>query len=138
MNLSEINWLGTLLGALAGFVLGALWYGPVFGKIWMTQVGITREDAKKVNMGVMMGSSGLTYIVTAIIIAILLNKTPICGTNGHCWMQGLQIGAMVGIAAGAAILNNSLYEMKSTKLKLINVTYSILNGAVIGAVIGAF
>lgn len=127
-----------MLGALAGFVLGALWYGPVFGKIWITQVGITREDAKKVNMGVMMGSSGLTYIVTAIIIAVLLNKIPICGTNGHCWMQGLQIGSMVGIAAGAAILNNSLYEMKSTKLKLINVTYSILNGAVIGAVIGAF
>ncbi len=47
MNLSEINWFGVLLGSLSGFILGALWYGPLFGKSWMAALGITKEDAKK-------------------------------------------------------------------------------------------
>ena len=137
MNLTDINWLGLVLGAVAGFALGALWYGPLFGKAWMATLGITKEDAKDANMAVMMGGSGVTYIVLGIIIAILVNLSPECDTGGHCWMQGARIGGLVGLASVTTIFNNALYEMKSLKLMLINGVYALLNGIIIGAVIGA-
>lgn len=46
MNLSEINWLGLLLGSVAGFALGAVWYGPLFGKAWMAALGIKKRMRK--------------------------------------------------------------------------------------------
>ena len=132
MNLSEINWLGLLLGSVAGFALGALWYGPLFGKAWMAALGITKDDGKKVNMGMLMGGSFVTYIVLGIVIALLFQW-------GQCtgWMGGAHLGALVGVACATTVVNNALYEMKSVKLMLINGVYAILNGAIIGAVIGA-
>ncbi|MFM9944825.1 MAG: DUF1761 domain-containing protein [Bacteroidia bacterium] len=135
MDFSTINWLGVLLGSVAGFVLGALWYGPLFGKAWMAALGITKEDAKNVNMAKLMGGSFVTYLVLGAIIAILLTKT---ATDGMCWQHAAKVGALVGLASTTTVFNNALYEMKPFKLMLINGVYALLNGAVIGAVIGAF
>ncbi len=132
MNLSEINWLGLLLGSVAGFALGAVWYGPLFGKAWMAALGIKKEDAKNVNMGVMMGGSFFTYIVLGVVIALIYNMT-----GSQCWQDGASVGALVGLASTTTVFNNALYEMKPLKLMLINGVYALLNGAIIGAVIGA-
>jgi hypothetical protein len=32
--MGQINLLAVVLGALAFFAIGALWYGPLFGKPW--------------------------------------------------------------------------------------------------------
>ena len=137
MNFSQIDRLGLLLGAVAGFALGALWYGPLFGKAWMGALGVTKEDGKNVNMAKLMGGSFLTYLVLGIIIALVLGMTPPHNESGYCWQQGAQIGALVGLASTATVFNNALYEMKPLKLMLINGVYALLNGAIIGAVIGA-
>ena len=134
MDFSQIDWLGLLLGAVAGFALGALWYGPLFGKAWMGALGITKDDAKKVNMAKLMGGSFLTYVALGIIIAIILTKTAPDGVN---WMHGAKVGALVGLASATTVFNNALYEMKPFNLMLINGVYALLNGAIIGAVIGA-
>jgi hypothetical protein len=138
MNFSDINWIGVLLGSAAGFLLGALWYGPIFGKVWMAAAGITKDDAKKVNMPVLMGSSFLTYLVLAVCIVLFLHMSPECDAGGWCWMDGAKIGAIAGLACATGVFNNGFYEMKSKKLLLINGAYSVINGAVMGAVIAMF
>ena len=30
-----LNWTGILVMTVACFALGALWHGPIFGKLWM-------------------------------------------------------------------------------------------------------
>lgn len=40
-----INYYAVLAATLAAIVLGSLWYGPLFGKIWMKEVGVTNEMA---------------------------------------------------------------------------------------------
>jgi len=37
------NWLAVILATLAFFMLGAIWYGPLFGEIWMVGTGLTEE-----------------------------------------------------------------------------------------------
>jgi hypothetical protein len=29
-----IHWLAVIAASLTGFILGGLWYGPIFGKAW--------------------------------------------------------------------------------------------------------
>ena len=36
-----INLAAVLAAALAAFVLGFLWHGPLFGKLWMRLMGFT-------------------------------------------------------------------------------------------------
>ncbi len=42
----NVSLVATLVGTALGFVLGALWYGPLFGKTWMAAVGLTPETIR--------------------------------------------------------------------------------------------
>ena len=37
--MGNVNFIAVFLGALTFFVVGALWYGPLFGKAWKDAVG---------------------------------------------------------------------------------------------------
>ena len=39
--MGNVNLLAVFLGALAFFVVGALWYGPLFGKTWQRADRVT-------------------------------------------------------------------------------------------------
>ena len=42
-----INWLAVIVATVATFILGGLWYGPLFGRMWMAASGMTDEKAKQ-------------------------------------------------------------------------------------------
>ncbi|MGE4169173.1 MAG: DUF1761 domain-containing protein [Candidatus Margulisiibacteriota bacterium] len=52
--MDQINWVAVGVATVLQFGLGGLWYSPkVFGKIWMTSIGLTpdiAEEAKKKGM----------------------------------------------------------------------------------------
>src|SRR3546814_656433 len=69
MDLFAVNWLGVVLAALAGFVVGGIWYGPVMGKKWMGAVGLTEEDAKSANMGMVYGCAFAFSLLSSWVLA---------------------------------------------------------------------
>ena len=42
-----VNWWAAALGALAYFVLGALWFSPLFGRVWDRAVGHERRQGER-------------------------------------------------------------------------------------------
>jgi Protein of unknown function (DUF1761) len=40
----DINWLAVLVAAVVTFVLGGIWYGPMFGKVWRAAEGRPDPD----------------------------------------------------------------------------------------------
>ncbi len=40
MNTIEVNYLAIIVGAVFSMILGAIWYGPIFGKKWMEIIGV--------------------------------------------------------------------------------------------------
>ena len=36
----DLNWLAVIAAALSAFVLGGLWYGPLFKNAWCREAGI--------------------------------------------------------------------------------------------------
>ena len=49
------TWIGILAAAVAGFVIGGLWYGPLFGKAWMAARGISPDDKDGMSMPLVFG-----------------------------------------------------------------------------------
>jgi hypothetical protein len=46
----EMNFYIFFLAALLPMIIGSVWYGSLFGKAWMHQVGFTEESLKGTNM----------------------------------------------------------------------------------------
>ena len=52
---TNVNWLAVTSGAIAAFVLGALWYSPkVFGKKWAQEQGVTPGIASQMPVSAMV------------------------------------------------------------------------------------
>lgn len=71
MGLENVNWLGTLLAAVAGMVVGAVWYAPpVFGNRWQALIGKSSDElhSPAVAMGIafvmyLLMGAGLSWII---------------------------------------------------------------------------
>ena len=131
-SLLQINWLPVLLGALAHFAIGALWYSNIlFAKKWLayTKIDINDSNAKK-GIAIMFSSSILMALLTSFGIAVLANKMQTTGI-----FNGVHLGLLVGICFGVTALSNSyLYEKRPLGLHLINGGYTVI-GCVVAAVI---
>ena len=130
--LDYINWLAVLCGALAYFMLGAIWYSKIlFAPKWIlyTRLDMNNPEGKK-GLGAIMFASFILMFITAAGIAILRNKLGISG-----WMSGLKLGTVTGLCFGAMAISVSyLYEKRPIGLHLINGFYT-LAGNIIAAVI---
>lgn len=70
LSLFDVNWLAVILAAVAAFVVGFLWYGPIFGKAWSDGMGfgtMTPEQMKEMQKGAMPGY--LASIVANLVVA---------------------------------------------------------------------
>ena len=131
MDFSTTNWLAAGVAALAGFPLGMLWYGPLFGKAWMEASGVTMARAKAAN-------PAITYPLVLILNLIATSSLSrfVAGGDIH---TGAKLGLLVGttfVAVGFGI--NYLFEFRPLRLWLINCGYLIVFFTVAGAILGAW
>jgi hypothetical protein len=127
----EINWLAVIVAALSSFPLGFVWYGPLFGKAWMAEVGMTPEKYKSGNLAMVFGGAFVLALVQASTFAMFLGPV----TNPEAALYGLCAGlCWVGAAFGVQYL----FERRSVRLFLINAGYNTVAFTLIGAIIGAW
>ncbi len=128
----NINWLSVIVAAISSFMVGGLWYGPLFGRAWMTEFGFNEADLAKRNMPRVFGLSLLLALVAAIILEMFI------GVDAD-----LAFGASAGFFAGfgwVATMLGILYlfENRSPKAFLINAGYCIVALTVMGVVLGSW
>ncbi len=138
MEMSEvfgsINYLAVFVAALSSFIIGWLWYGPLFGKLWMKLNGFTPEVIKEggMPMGVIMPVNYVATLLAAFAIAMFL------GSEANAAF-GVFAGLMIAIFwIGTSRLNDVLYERKPFGLFLINVGYNLIIYVIMGAILGAW
>jgi Protein of unknown function (DUF1761) len=131
-HFADLNWVAVLVSALAGFVIGGLWYGPLFQKPWMQLSGMTKEKGAQASMPLTFGGAYVLNAIGATGIALLL------GDHGG-WAAGLHTGAFAGfffMATGLGVIY--LFEQRPLRLWLINAAYQVVNFAAMGAILGAW
>jgi hypothetical protein len=79
-----INYWAIASGAVLSMVIGAIWYGPLFGKKWMEITGVNPADLEARKK--MQKSAGLLYVVQfvltlfqVLILAHLVADTKLAG-----------------------------------------------------------
>lgn len=128
---AHINWLAVLVAAFAGFAIGGIWYGPVFGKAWMVEVGISEERARSANMAKIYGTVFLLNLIAAVSLAMFI--------GGGDLEFGVFAGFMTGLTFVAVALGITyLFEQRSLKLWLINAGYQVIFFTAMGAILGAW
>lgn len=129
--MANINWLAVLVAALAGFAIGGLWYGPLFGKAWMREVGMTDEKMKSANMLKIYGGALLLNLIAAYSLAMFI--------GGNDLNFGIFAGFMTGLTFVSMALGVTyLFEHRSLKLWLINAGYQTVIFTAMGAILGAW
>lgn len=133
MDVSTINHLAVIAAAISAFVIGGVWYGPLFGALWMRENGFTVEQLAKANQAKIYGLAFVWTLVMAYNLAMFLNDPSI--TLGQATMYGALTG-LGWIAMGVFVIG--LFERRSAKLMLINGAYMTVALTVMGVIIGAW
>jgi hypothetical protein len=128
-DFTQIHWLPVLVVTLAGFMLGGVWYGPLFGKAWMAALGKREEDVRPTPLPFVI--SFVSASGTAIGIALL-----VAALNLVTLAAGLALGALVGVLfIAAAMASDSAFCGTGLPLFLIQSGYRIVYSLLMGGVL---
>jgi hypothetical protein len=127
----EVSLAATLTGTLAAFALGALWYGPLFGRAWMAALGKSQAELLEgFNPALTYGLTFLLALASAYGFGAVFAPVGSPAT-------GLAMGAVVGLVwVGASIATNDLFQRSSLALWLINAGYHTVRFMLVGLVFG--
>ncbi len=116
----ELNILAIAIATIAQFAFGAIWYGPIFGKLWGKIHGFEdmskekREEAMK-GMGTLMATQFAVTVLTSSVLYMVIKGLPamwnIYGTAMFVW-----IGFVVPTQISAVIFGSTKPRWRSTQI----------------------
>ena len=125
-----INVWAVLAAAVSAFVLGGLWYGPLFKNAWCREAGIDPDCPPARHPAGVFGGAFVLSLIAAAVFAMFLGPKPELGfalgagfSAGLCW-----VAASFGI--------NYLFAGRSLKLWLIDGGYHTLQFTLYGLILG--
>lgn len=131
--MGDINYLAVVLGAVAFFVVGALWYGVLFGKPWQRELWPEGTPPAKHGPAFLFGFCFLAELVVSWMFGHMLAR--IQPPTHVIWMMAFGFGATI---MAPAIAINYLFQQRSLKLFLIDAGHIIAGALAMGAVFVIF
>ena len=128
--MGPVNWLAVVVGTLAFFVVGAVWYTVLFGKAWQKAVGLDDEQLKS---GASMPLIFATCFALELVVVLML---------GHLFARiqpGDHAKMMMATGFGLAVMSPAigityLYMRKPLRLWLIDAGHFVVGMAAVGLV----
>lgn len=102
------------------YIVSAIWYGPLFGKLWAKLIGmghLSREEVKAVNRGMW-----LSYVIQ-FIVALIMNIAiylAVVGTGYNWFYVGFMMWffMVMPLQVGESLWSGLELKMKLNKLAL--------------------
>lgn len=129
----DINWLAVAIAAVVTFVLGGLWYGPLFGKVWRAADGRPDpEPSQAKHPAFVYGLAFVLMLIAAAFLAVFVGRDP---NVPRAVGVGLVVGAgLVATSFGV----NYLFAGRRLALLAVDAGYNIVLFALMGVIIGLF
>ena len=130
--MAGMNWLAVGVAAVSTFLLGGLWYGPIFGKAWMRASGVSEERARQGNPGMIFGLAFVCELIAAVLLAMFLGAQSTLSF-------GIFAGASVGVGwVGTGLAVVYLFERRPLMHWIVNGGYQAVAFTIMGAILGAW
>lgn len=128
-----MDWLAVIVAAVAGFAVGAVWYG-VFSKAWVAASGVPTDDKGAPSDG----NNPVTY--AGAFLCILLVAGMMRHTFTMAGIDTLAKGVVGGLGIGLFFIApwitlNVLFSQRPKALAVIDGGYAAVGCAVIGGVL---
>ena len=129
-----VSVMAVVAAALAGFVVGGLWYSPLlFGNPWMRAAGVTEEQVAAGNKARIFGLSLIFLLIMSYCLAMFI------GTPDITWKTGAFYGFLTGFgwiffACGVV----ALFELRTWTYVLVNGGYWVVTMTLMGAILGGW
>src|SRR5258708_6649139 len=134
MMFESVSIVAIIGSGIASMIIGYVWYGPLFGKMWAQLQGWSMEDMKAKQSKDMMKSYGIMFVGSLVLAAVLGMFARTVGA------LTLSDGALVGFFAwlgfaAPLLLSSVLWEGKSYRLYVLNAGYNLVQFVIIGAIV---
>lgn len=136
----SINLISVFVAAIAAFIVGFMFHGPLFGKLWMKLANIHPTGKEKFSdMIPQMLKNLLANIICAYVLAMFIFTTASYYNNVGNIIGGMGIAfwAWLGFVATSTSMD-VIWMGKSKNLWLFEITSSLASFLVMGAVIAAW
>jgi hypothetical protein len=162
----QINWLAVLSSAIIPTLIGYIWYGPLLGKQWRTEAGLSLDQTQKTNMVKLFGIGLLFSIFFAVaLLPTVLHQMHVGSSlanqgidqvdsdaklffNDYMMKYGNEFrtfkhGAFHGLLTTIFLIlpvigMSGIYEQKSWKYIFIHVGYWAICAMLMGGIISAY
>ncbi len=134
----QVNFWAVLAAAVASMVIGSVWYGPLFGKKYMHEMGMSGwSEEKKAQMKKGMMKSYVGQFIASLVMFYVLSR--FTGSMGQFSVMGgltvafwVWLGFVVPMKFGDALWGGKM------SLFWIGIGGSLVTLLVAGAIIGAW
>ncbi len=133
----DINYFAVIVCAVLSMVVGAVWYGPLFGRKWASIVGANMEDAAARQK--MQKEAGPLYFIQFLLslFQVYVLAYFISGGNGVSGVVGalwIWAGFVIPIVAGSAMWNNDSRSVSWARF-LIQAGYQLVLFVLFGLIL---
>ena len=130
----DVNLVAVLVAAIANFIIGFMFHGPLFGKTWMRLANVTPTGNEKLSdMYGQMFWNLVSNFVAAYVLAAVYMMTGEGVAHGLIIAFWLWLGFIVTSSSAEVI-----WMKRSAKLWIFEMTSSLVAMLAMGAIIAAW
>jgi hypothetical protein len=126
-----VDYLDVLAASAAAFAVGALWYGPIFGRRWRLLMefseghmgaGESAATGQGMPMGAAMTGGFIATLVLVLALSFFMDALSVMSVNA-----ALTVALVVSLGFIATTMANSVfYERRSWSLYVINAGHYVV------------
>ena len=140
----HINYLTIGAAVVASFVFAWLWHGPLFGKLWMSLMGVPADAKPEPKM--MLRSMGLQLFATLLTAYVLLFTGEVwrpsvwgAGADGPSYVYGFFNGFWIWLGFFVPMLLGAVaWENRPWKLFGLNAAYTFINLQIMAMILASW
>lgn len=143
----EFNILPIIVAALIPSILGAIYYGALFEKPWLSSLGKTKEEMVPNNAPITYGLALVTAFIMSFFINMLIellhkdvnDAGELIFASHHTFGHGAFHGCFLAIGLVVpVIISLGLFQKNSAKNMLLNCIFWIVSFAIMGGITDAW
>ena len=130
----KINYPAVIVAAVLHFILGALWYGLIFGNKFLEIVEWTPAQIEQVQANAHWSQYAVTFIALLVLVYILAHFIQYSGAKGVAGGMQTAFWLWLGFVVTTQ-LPTVVFEQRKLGLYLLNIGYHLVGMLIAGAIL---